>query len=454
MKTGKKMLVLLIVLSMLLVGIAGCSQPAAQDTTTSQNVETSKAPATQDASTSASTSESASESAGAELPEIYTYGDNISLSGIKPPYYEDRSGIEKALPKEVYTKPIKVGLTQNGSDMAWFVEVGKAVQEYCDNKGWELVHLIADYSAEKQQEQFDTFITMKCDVILLDPTDMAAGKQLAIKAVNAGIPVVGIGQELDADSPEVTAVMSNSYWNAWNVGTVAAEYFGDQPIKAGAMFGKLGSASSESRINGMMGAIIYYRSQQKGEDLSQEDAMMLGQKMIEQIRSTGKAQSDYDFDVVCSNGDAQWTEVGGMAAAEDMLTGSPDCNLLLIDQDFMAIGAVNALEQMGITPGKDVQIISAADSYYVALEMVRDGKILATGYGPAYAIGTGAATLVDKIFYEGYDANNMPTATDLKPIAITKENVAEYYDYPNTNFAKAILPEFITIPEYNAANGY
>lgn len=445
-KTFTTLLVLILAISMIAC-FAACSPSSAE-----KSADASETPASPEASEEASPDAEESAETGDSGYAIYTYEDAISLSGITAPHYEDRSSIEKALPTEVYTEPIKVGLTQNGSDMAWFVEVGDAVQAYCDEKGWELVHMIADYSAEKQQEQFDTFITLGCDVILLDPTDMAAGKELAIKAVEAGIPVIGIGQELAFDSPETTCIMSNSYMNAWNVGLVAAKQFEGKSIKAGALLGKIGSASSESRVNGMIGAIVYTRAIAAGENIAQEDAMLIGQHMIEDIRKTGKASSDYDFEILASNGDGQWTEVGGMTATEDLMTGSPEINLLLIDQDFMAIGAVNALEQMGITPGKDVQIISAADSYYVALELIQQGKILCTGYGPAYAIGTGAAELVNKIFYEGYDAQNMPTATCLEPIAISAENVDEYYDYPNTNFAKAKLPEYMSIEEYNAAH--
>jgi ABC-type sugar transport system substrate-binding protein len=119
----------------------------------------------------------------------------------------------------------------------------------------------------------------------------------------------------------------------------------------------------------------------------------------------------------------------------------------------MAVGALQAVEQMGYEPGKDIQIISAADSYYIALEYIQEGKILATGYGPAAAIGEGVINLVDKIFVQGYDANDMVISTDLDPIAIYSENVDDFYDYPNTQFAKAIVPTYLTIPEYNAAHG-
>ena len=45
----------------------------------------------------------------------------------------------------------------------------------------------------------------------MDPTDAAAAKEMVQRAVDAGIPCIGIGQELAEDSAIVTSVMSNSY---------------------------------------------------------------------------------------------------------------------------------------------------------------------------------------------------------------------------------------------------
>lgn len=443
-KIATKLLTLVLILSMVAT-FAGCGQDTPQNSAT---------PSATSSATPNEPADTGSEGQSGDLHEIYTYGDVLSLSGIKPPTFNSRAHIFKALPEETTDKKLKIGLSIVSQNTAWFVEVGDSIKRFCDAKGWDLTMLIAEFSPEKQSEHVDTFITMGVDVILIDPTDVAAAKEMVQRAVDAGIPCIGIGQELAEDSAIVTSVMSNSYMNAFNVGLVAGDYFEGQPIKAGAMFGKLGSGSSESRINGFMGAILYKRAQQAGDNISKEDAMILGQKMLEQIRATGKAINEkYDFEVLCSNGDAEWSEIGGMEAAEEMITGYPDVNLLLVDQDFMAVGALQAVEQMGYEPGKDIQIISAADSYYIALEYIQEGKILATGYGPAAAIGEGVINLVDKIFVQGYDANDMVISTDLDPIAIYSENVDDFYDYPNTQFAKAIVPTYLTIPEYNAAHG-
>lgn len=407
--------------------------------------------ATGEATTEATPENKGTES-GAELHEIYTYPDALALGGVKRPFMESRAHIEKALPTEKKTD-LKIGATMVSQSMAWFVDLGQAMKDKASEYGWDFSLLICDYDPQKQSEHFDTFITQGVDAIILDSADLATGKELCARAVEAGIPVIGIGQQLEYDAQIITSIMSNSYETGWNVGVIAANKMKGESIKAGAMFGMIGSNSSESRINGMMGAIIYTRAEQAGKPMIREDAMMAGTKMMEQIRATGKASyPEFDFEVVASNGDARWTEEGGLIAAEDMLTGNKEINLLLVDQDFMAIGAIKAIEQLGLKAGGDdgIQIISAADSYRPALDYIKEGKLLATGYSAPVTIGYSAVELVHKIFVEGYDANNMLISSELDPIAIDATNVDQYYD-PNGNFAKAMPFKFVTIDEYNAA---
>lgn len=388
-----------------------------------------------------------------DLHAIYTNDDPLALGGLKPPYYQSRAYLDKALPTET-KKDITIGFTQNSLSMQWFVDIAEAVKERAEEYGYTVNHLVCEFSAETQSQQIDTFITQGVDVILLDSTDLVTGGEVTRRAVEAGIPVIGIGQELEPDVPIVTSILSNSFMSAWEVGTILAEEMDGKPIKSAPIYGGMGMNSSESRITGMMAAIIYYRAQAAGDDMLKEDAMMAGLEMQKEIRASGKSSyPDYDFEIIASNANGGWTEEGGMAAAEDLLTGNPEINVLLVDQDFMGAGAVKAIEDMGLKAGGEdgIQIVCAADSYKPALKYIRDGKMLATGYGAPLTIGYTAVDLVKMIFEEGYDANNMPVASDLPAIAITVENLDDYYD-EGTNFAKAIEYDMLTIDEYNELN--
>ena len=391
--------------------------------------------------------------AAAALHPIFTYDDKLSLGGVKKPQFESRAGIEKALPKERKEK-LKIGATMNSQSTAWFVAVGDAVKRKAEEYGWEVNLQVCEFDPQKQSEQVDTFITQGVDAIVLDSTDFATGMELCARAVAAGIPVVGVGQQLAEDSQIITSIMSNSYQTAWNCALVAADKMNGKPIKAGAMLGGFGVNSSESRMNGMLGAFIFKRSEQAGKPMVKEDAMMAGQKMLEELRTGGKASyPDLDIEVVGSNGDGKWSEQGGMAAAEDLLTAHPEINLLMVDQDFMGVGTIKAIEQMGLKAGGDdgIVVVCACDSYRPALDYIKEGKLLVTGYGCPDTIGEGAVELLHKIFVEGYDASDMVISQDLPPIAIDTSNLNEYYD-ANGNFAKKLPLTFQTIDEYNKAN--
>lgn len=460
----KKRLFVLALALIMVFCLAGCSggsatpsesaeSPAAESESTAPE-SSSEAPA---ASSEESAEASDSGEASGEYAEgdpnhpIYSYDDALSLGGVKKPVFDSRAGIIGALPTETTDEPLTIGATVVSQSTAWFVELGETIQNKCAEYGWECNLLIPEFDAQKQSEIIDTFITQGVDAIIIDSVDFQTGGELVQRAVDAGIPCIGVGQQLDFNCPIITSIMSNSYEVSFNAGCIAAEKMEGESVKAATLMGKLGANSSESRMNGMMGGFIYTRAKQIGQPLIREDAMMAGQKMMESIRATGTATSDYDFEIVASNGDGQWTEIGGMTAAEDVLTGHPEINLLLVDQDFMGIGVVDAIEGMGLVAGGDdgIQVICGADSYRPALDMIREGKMLATGYGAASSIGESAVELIHMIFTEGYDASDMPISLDLPTIAIDASNVDSFYD-ENSNFAKLVPFEFMTTDEYNA----
>jgi ribose transport system substrate-binding protein len=447
-----KKLISLLLIATLIVAVSACGAPASPAPSESPSAANSPTEAVSEApQTSAGTDASAAPEA--TLHPIYTYNDALSLGGVKTPFMESRADVDKALPTEK-KEVLKIGATMVSQSTAWFVQVGDAVKNKASEYGWDASLLVCEFDPQKQSEQVDTFITQGVDAIVLDSADLATGKELCARANQAGIPVVGIGQQLELDANIITSIMSNSYQTAWNVGTIAAQKLEGKSIKAGALLGMLGSNSSESRMNGFFGSIIFARAEQAGKPMVKEDAMMAGQKMIEEMRSTGKASyPDLDFEIVASNGDARWTEQGGLDAALTMLTGNSDINLLLVDQDFMGVGAVKAIDQLGLKAGGDdgIQVVCAADSYKPAMDYIKEGKMLATGYSAPDTIGESAVELLHKIFVDGYDANNMVISQDLPPIAIDATNVDQYYD-PDGNFAKKMPIEFVTIDEYNAAN--
>ena len=157
---------------------------------------------------------------------------------------------------------------------------------------------------------------------------------------------------------------------------------------------------------------------------------------MEELFSAGKTTVKEINMTIGGYGEGEWTDEGGMRAMEDLLTANPDVQLVLAENDWMAMGAIRAIEAAGYTAGEDVLLISAADGSQEAMDQVKAGKLLCTGYNPPDMLGKCSIDLIHMIFEEGYDASNMPAATSLDAFAITKDNVDQFYDSP-TGYVKA-----------------
>ncbi len=381
--------------------------------------------------------------------EIYKLLPNSALSGVIDPEMADRSDVAKALP----TKPrdpgdkLVIGWTEITLGNPWFVSVIDTAKARAKEYGYELDVQVADGDPAKTSAQVDAFIARGVDVIVIDPTDLAAAAADAQRAVDAGIPVIALGTVPD-DSPLVTTVLANPYGNGFEAGRYTAKTMGaDAQITAAAILGTVGNSTSESRVNGLITGIIYERSEQLGLGMSKEDAMLAGFNKFQELKTRGSfTYPEVKFDVR-SMGVGMWTEEGGLDAAEDILTAhGADLNLILAENDFMGIGALTALENAGL---KDkVLVACAADGFRVSLDLVKSGDMLVTGLNAGSMTGDGTVELIHQIFDKGLDANNLPLGSYFPSAIVTKDTVDSVYDPDTANpFFKYTLPPFKSITD-------
>ncbi|WP_112308646.1 sugar ABC transporter substrate-binding protein [Pseudogemmobacter bohemicus] len=384
-----------------------------------------------------------------EKHEIYTLLPNSALSGVIDPDLADRSDIAKALPTAPRDPADKlvIGWTEITLGNPWFVSVIESAKAKADEYGYELDVQVADGDPAKTSAQIDAFIAKGVDVIVMDPTDLAAAATDAQRAVDAGIPVIALGTVPD-DSPVVTTVLFNPYGNGFEAGRYVAQHFGpDTQITAAAILGTVGNSTSESRVNGVITGIIYERSEQLGLGMSKEDAMLAGFNKFQELKTGGSfSYPEAKFDVL-SMGVGYWTEEGGLDAAEDILTANGQkMNIILAENDFMGMGALRAIENQGY---KDrITVANAADGFRVALDLVKSGDMLVTGLGSGSHTGEGVVQLIYQIFDQGFDANNLPLGSYYPSQIVTKDNADEFIDPDTSNlFFRYTVPAFRTIPE-------
>ncbi len=385
----------------------------------------------------------------ADKHDIYKLLPNSALSGVIDPAMNDRSGVTKALPTTARdpSKKLVIGWTEITLGNPWFVSVVDTAKAKAKEYGYELDVQVADGDPAKTSAQIDAFIAKKVDVIVMDPTDLAAAAADAQRAVDAGIPVIALGTVPD-DSPIVTTVLFNPYGNGFEAGRYVAQHYGaSNPITAAAILGTVGNSTSESRVNGMITGIIYERSQQLGLNLSKEDAMLAGFNKFQELKTSGSFDyPEAKFNVVAM-GVGLWTEEGGLNAAEDILTAhSSKLDLILAENDFMGMGALRALENQGLK-GK-IAVANAADGFRTALDLVKSGDMLVTGLCSGSHTGEGVMTLINQIFDKGFDANNLPLGSYYPSQIVTQKNADEFIDPDTANpFFRYAVPPFKTIGE-------
>ncbi|WP_146048302.1 substrate-binding domain-containing protein, partial [Lactonifactor longoviformis] len=447
-KKVRKLLAMALTVGMVAGSLAGCGDTKASSDEVKEEpaAETKETEAEESDTTAASDTKAEDTADTGDLHEIYKLTERNALSGLVSPAMKDRKDIDKALPKEQKGN-LTIGLSMGQMGSSFFTEMIDSATKAAEDYGYELVMLCADGNISKQSADVESMITAGYDAIILNPMDVTAAAADVKRAVEAGIPVIGAGVDFAEDVPVVTSILANNYFGGWESGLYMGEFFKDQHIKAAAILGMMGHTIDESRINGMIAGILYKRAEQQGNPYAcQEDAYLEANDLFSELRDKGKFSSDkWDFEIV-AQGQGDWTNEGGLAAAEDIIAGNSDINLIMAACDPMGAGAIKAIKNAGLTPGKDIYVACAADGGKEMFPYLESGEMLVTGYNSPNLNGSAAVDLIHMMFEEGYDASNLPAASDLPNGAITKENWKEYED-PDLQYCKVLPFEWKTIDQ-------
>ena len=145
----------------LLTGCGG-SQPAA-----TQAAAPAAAPAAAETTAAAAAENSTGNTEGVQAsPEFYAKADLASLSGKK------------------------IGVTIQSLQNAYWAGVMTALQEVVEKNGGQITIVACDDSSATQIGQIENFVSSKCDLIMIHPSDAAAVEDAAAQARDAGIKVM------------------------------------------------------------------------------------------------------------------------------------------------------------------------------------------------------------------------------------------------------------------------
>ncbi|WP_219506805.1 ABC transporter substrate-binding protein [Nonomuraea ceibae] len=238
---------------------------------------------------------------------------------------------------------ITMGFSQVGAESGWRTANTKSVQESAKSAGIELKFSDAQQKQENQIKALRSFIQQKVDVIAFSPVVESGWDTVLKEAQNAKIPVILTDRAVDSKDTSLykTFLGSDFVEEGKKAGQWLVEEYKDEsgPVNIVELQGTTGSAPANDRKAGF--------------------AEVIG--------------ADPKFKIIASQ-TGDFTRAKGKEVMEAFLKSNPDIDVLYAHNDDMGLGAIEAIEGAGKTPGADIKIITV-DAVKDGMQALADGKI-------------------------------------------------------------------------------
>lgn len=292
---------------------------------------------------------------------------------------------------------ITVGFAQLGAESMWRTANTDSIKGEAERRGINLVFSDAQQKQENQIRAIRSFIAQGVDVIGLPPVVNSGWEPVLREAQEAGIPVILADRTVDTsdDSLYVSFIGSNFIMEGENAGNwLVRELKGRYGEVSGEVFelvGTVGAAPAIDRKKGFEGIIAAYPNLNIVKSQSGDFTRAKGKEVMEAFIKS-----------------PEWGK-----AARKIIYGH---------NDDMVLGAIQALEEAGVNPGKDC-IIIGVDGIADAFEAIAQGKMHCT---------VECNPLIGPQFYDMVEA--IVAGKDIPKIVYSIEGTYDYY------CAEALLP--------------
>src|SRR5690349_10883441 len=288
---------------------------------------------------------------------------------------------------------VVIGFSAPAADHGWMAGItnaAKAVDEKYDDVELKVAEGTNDVST--QISQVETFINDKVDAIVLLPFDGAALTPVALKAMQAGIPVINVDREFNSPFAARATVLGDNYGMGVSAGTYICSKLHDKPN------------SVIAEIAGI-------------------DSLPLTQD-----RSRGFADALKDCGLQVSNRvAAEFTVESGEAAASNLLQAAPHIDAIWNHDDDQGVGVMAAIKNAN---RNEFFMVGGAGSKNAMDAIKADNTVLkATVIYPS----TQAADAIKlaRLLVQGKSMSDLvevevPRKVQLYAPVVTKDNVDQY----------------------------
>lgn len=259
-------------------------------------------------------------------------------------------------------KSLKVGFAQTGAESAWRTANTESMKSEAAKRGVDFKFADGQGKQENQIRAVRSFIAQGVDAIVIAPIVETGWDPVLREAKAAKIPVLITDRTVQTEDESLYAAFLGSDFA--EEGRMAADWLAKKTSGKARILelqGTPGSAPANERRRAFGEAIAKYPDMKIIDSQSGDFRRSGGKEVMEAfLKKHGKA-----FDVVYAH------------------------------NDDMALGAVQAIEEAGMKPGKDVLLVSI-DGLKEAIQAIVDGKLNCTvECNPLF--GPPAFDLVEKI---------------------------------------------------------
>jgi len=290
---------------------------------------------------------------------------------------------------------VVIGFSGPAADHGWLGAINSGAQAAADSfSDVELKVAEGTNDPIAQIAAVETFINEGVDAIVLLPTDGAALTEIAIEAMEAGIPVINVDREFSSPFAARSTILGDNYGMGVSAGTYICE-----------------------QLSGKSDAVV--------AEIAGIDSLPLTQD-----RSQGFADALKDCGLeVSARVAADFTVAGGEQAASQLLSANPKIDAIWNHDDDQGIGVLAAID----AAGRDEFFMMGGAGSRSAMEAIKadDTVLKATVIYPSTQAADGIAlarliaqskTMSDLI------TPSVPNRIVLDAPVVTKDNVDEFIE--------------------------
>jgi galactofuranose transport system substrate-binding protein len=241
---------------------------------------------------------------------------------------------------------IVLGFSQIGAESEWRTANTQSIKSAAATMNIDLRFADAQQKQENQIKALRTFIAQKVDVIAFSPVVETGWDTVLQEAKAANIPVILTDRSVSADPSLYAGLIGSDFVEEGRkAGRWALEKFKDatEDVNIVELQGTVGAAPAIDRKKGF-------------------EEIIAGNPRFKIIRSQS----------------GEFTRAKGKEVMEAFLKAETrKIHLLYAHNDDMAIGAIQAIEEAGLKPGREILIVSI-DAVKGAFEAMLAGKLNAT----------------------------------------------------------------------------